>query len=262
MNSQIFNIKRFGLLLKTELLTGLKKNWISLLLICLIEVIVVLTIGTFFLILGQGWNCGGEVSRTIAAVIFLACLVMIVPAKLYGHVNNRESGPSYLMLPASRLEKYLSMILVSVIIIPAAATGIFAGIDALLRLIDPTAGGQILRIPDAAFLTGLSMDGATMNPALFIDDLIQSLLIFLFGTVFFRSAKVPKTVLCLVVIGQVVSFIALGGVAIMGFDTNPLDRPMIRFFVDHTALTDTISDTLTNIGLLVCIWFKLKTLKF
>ena len=59
MKSQVFNIKRFGLLLKTELMTGLKKNWISLLLICLIEVIVVLTIGTFFLILGQGWNCGG-----------------------------------------------------------------------------------------------------------------------------------------------------------------------------------------------------------
>ena len=57
MKSQVFNIKRFGLLLKTELMTGLKKNWISLLLICLIDVIVVLTMGTFFLILGQGWNC-------------------------------------------------------------------------------------------------------------------------------------------------------------------------------------------------------------
>lgn len=262
MNSQVFNIKRFGLLFLTELKAGIKKNWISLLIISLIGLIVASMVALLTILLGDNWTFGGTPVRMIYYIIFFACLVIQVPNKLYGHVNDASSGPAYLMLPASRLEKYLSMILISIVVVPLAVIAIFLGIDALLCLIDPRSGGFVnpFGFLSGAFITGLSPEGISLSPYMFIDDLAGTMLVFLLGTVFFRRHKTAKTILSILIISQLLSFVSLGALALIDLTDLPASE-IIGFVMNHLLLFDTVSDSLSNLLLLAGIWFTLKTLK-
>lgn len=271
MESQTFNMKRFGRLFSTEFMGGLKKNWVSLLVILLIELAAVVTVGTMSMLLGEGWSSGGIVTRGLAFAAFLAVTIIIVPTKLYEHVNDRSSGPAYLMLPASRLEKFVSMILNGAVIFPLALLLLFFGIDELICLVDPTAGAGVfskLRIPSTMFLTGISDDGSALSPLLFVDDFIGLVLVFLLGTVFFKGHKAPKTILAIIVFSQAMSITALAVMGIFFQFSNPeswgeviFSSPFFACIGDHIALFDTLNDTISNVLLMLCIWFRLKTLK-
>ena len=52
------------------------------------------------------------------AAVMITIFVMLFPSRAYGEITNKAKGSEWLMLPASRLEKFTSMMLISLIVIP------------------------------------------------------------------------------------------------------------------------------------------------
>ena len=64
-------------------------------------------------------------------------------AYLYGFVTDRRKGSSYLMIPASTTEKFVSLLVNALVVIPVAFVAVQLGVDALLCLVDPTMEGTM-----------------------------------------------------------------------------------------------------------------------
>lgn len=71
--------------------------------------------------------------NTILSILTLASVIF--PSLLYKTCNTANSGIPYGMLPASKLEKYLSMVVICAVFIPIAMFLIFLLVDAIPMLI-------------------------------------------------------------------------------------------------------------------------------
>lgn len=62
--------------------------------------------------------------------------VMLFPSRAYGEITNKAKGSEWLMLPASRLEKFTSMMLISLVVIPLVYVVVYFLSDAFVCLLD------------------------------------------------------------------------------------------------------------------------------
>ena len=93
------------------------------------------------------------------------------------------------MIPASKLEKFLSMVLITAVVIPMIAFCVSLGLDALLCAVDHTCGSSLI----SAFISADQK----------INSIISLSLSFLLGAIFFKSSKTVKTFLVLFALGTV-----------------------------------------------------------
>lgn len=193
------------------------------------------------------------------------------------------------MIPVSRFEKVLSMILITVIIIPVLSAAAYLSVDAIICSLDPTCGNSLFSTVvdfretiDAFMSNEVNVDGVTVIgsgsafndftrqitcPWLYIDDVIGFILFFLLGALVFKSAKPGKTLLTLIVGSIGISMIMGPLLAPWSKDllaiveSNNPEQLFNLWIFRHVGLVDTINDTLVNIALLLGIWFRIKTLK-
>lgn len=283
--SDIFNIDRFWRYLKTDLSQDIQNYGLSLLIVSCFGLIAYLVLLLFHTLNPSniGWNGLPLSGRTAIYIIAAVVVCLTAPVKCYGSLTEKKSGTAFLMLPASRLEKYISMILISIIIIPVVFNVVFLALDLLVCAVDPRNGDTIIMMFSNAFnrveaLGITDMNGnpftdieAFLSPWLYIDDVLGMALIFLLGALCFKRSKTAKTIGSLIIVVTVLSLIAtpfaahkfadLSTMDINGFEELRTQAPFAVFCLEHIALVDTISDQLVNIGLMVAIWFRLKTLK-
>lgn len=298
MKNDIFNMNRFGRYFKTDLNAAISNFGLSLLIMATMDIVIDVFAGLMSLITTGQWHGVSESVRLIFMVIFFAATIISAPSKIYGHITEKKAGTAYIMLPASRLEKYLSMLLISCIIVPAVFIIVYLAVDQLVTLADPSLSGSImflmsdlgeklsqvyLNAPSdlpmeiQSIITGSEI---LYNPVLYIDDIIQSAAIFLLGALLFKKSKIAKTIGCLVAISMVASLITtpifvsgiqnnfeqLEQLAMQNPDINVIEIfketfPGFFWALNHIALTDTISDTLVNAALLIGVWFRLKKIQ-
>ena len=125
----------------------------------------------------------------------IAISFAIAPAIIYKSCNLKGRGNYYAMLPASHLEKYLSMLFYCCIVAPLAVLlGSFI-VDTLLTLL-PFGYFKyfIWNYYDLPHIT-------TEDMLFFIDFLFLTASIFMFSNTLFKRAKFIKTVLWLMLIG-------------------------------------------------------------
>jgi hypothetical protein len=104
---------------------------------------------------------------------------------------------------------------------------------------------------------------------LYIDEIFGVTLPFLLGAIFFKNGKTVKTILALFAISTVSSVIMAPVVESWSHEllANINDDPdvILSMFNNglfkNLVLLDTISDTVINTAMLVCIWLRIKTLK-
>ncbi len=290
MNKDIFNFRRFGKYFASDIKTCTANFGLSLITVSLLSFlfVYVLTVG-FVLLLNQTWTGPGIAVRIPTAVAALFCIIVVMPVKAYGKLTEKQYGSQWLMLPASRLEKFLSMVILSCIIVPVVGVGLYLGIDSLFCAIDHTCGTSLIRgLLDIEATIGLAVQeiqaelgsdtGNTVadfvvqlsNPWLYIDDSLGMVLPFLLGALMFKSGKTVKTILVIVGLSFVVSAITsplmmnwANSITEMTTGNAIADAQLIfdSWIFRNVALVDTISDTILNVGLLVAIWFRIKTLK-
>ncbi|MBQ8854674.1 MAG: hypothetical protein IJV84_04540 [Bacteroidales bacterium] len=293
MKNDIFNFRRFGKYFTTDIRTCWANFGLSLLTISLLFPTVLYIVTTAFnLILRSSWDGPDMGIRVFVFAVAMFCLVVTMPVKCYGRITEKQYGSFWLTLPASRLEKFVSMFIMTCIIVPITGTVLYLGADALICTLDHTcgrnlvAGGmELLRhMSDLQEFTmnlgeeSLTVENATVaqelvrqinSPWLYVDDFFGITLPFLLGAVFFKNGKTVKTFLAIFAFSMATSIIMSPFLADWASEivTNANNDPqtVISMFshgiFKHLALIDTITDTIVNLALLVGIWFRIKTLK-
>ena len=249
---EIFNFRRFGKYLWTDIKTGYMSYGISLLSLGLAGIAVNIVVLIFNTMIGDycAWDSGTR------AVLFFLCgffATVMIPVKRYGIITDRRKGAEFLLCPASTFEKFVSMILVSVIVIPVFYSVIFLGMDALWGACDKTYDMSVFK-----YIFGDSWVALNINekpiPLFTADDLANIILTFLLGGMVFRKSKIGKTFLVILGIGVVLSIVTIKVIGSMDFDINTLS-------ISDLVLADNISDTAVLLLLLTGIYFRMRKIQ-
>ena len=293
MKNDIFNFRRFGKYFATDIRTCRANYGLSLLTISLIVPTVLYVVLTAFnLLLTSAWEGPDLGIRVFAFCVAMFCIIVTMPVKCYGRITEKQYGSFWLTLPASRLEKFISMFLMTCIIVPVTGIAIYLGMDALICAFDHTCGNSLVtgglelirKMGDLQELTmnlaneKITIEDAALaqeivnqinSPLLYIDEIFGITLPFLLGAVFFKNGKTVKTLLVLFAFSTAFSIAITPIMESWASDvmTGLNDgTAVIRTLFDNglfknLALIDTISDTVFNLALMAGIWFRIKTLK-
>ena len=293
MKNDIFNFRRFGKYFATDFRTCWANYGLSLLTISLLSPLVLyVIIVTINQIMHNTWDGPDIGLRVFAFAVAMICMVVTMPVKCYGKITEKQYGSFWLTLPASRLEKFISMILMTCIIVPVSGALLYLGLDALICAFDHTCGQNLFaggtellqRMGEAKDVTlnlideSITIEDATLvqelvrqmnNPWMYIDEIFCFTLPFLLGSVFFRNGKTVKTFIALFAIstvtGMICSPIMTNWVMEMFNNLNEDPDAILQMFNNklfkNLVLIDTVTDTVTNLALMAGIWFRIKTLK-
>lgn len=293
MKNDIFNFSRFGKYFASDIRTCRSNFGLSLLTIALLFPVATYFITTVFnFVINSVWDGPDMGLRVFVFAVAMLCMIITMPVKCYGRITEKQYGSSWLMLPASRLEKFVSMFLLTCIIVPVAGIVLYLSMDALICALDHTCGKNLIAggmelirgMGDLQSLTmnfvdeNVTIEDAAMvqeilkqvsSPWLYIDEIFAMTLPFLLGAVFFKSGKTVKTFLALFAISTAISIAATPLMTnwAMNIANDMNDDPMAVLelfrngFFKHLVLIDIISDTVSNLALMAGIWFRIKTLK-
>jgi len=293
MKNDIFNFRRFGKYFATDFRTCWANYGLSLLTISLLSPLVLyVIIVTINQIMHNTWDGPDIGLRVFAFAVAMICMVVTMPVKCYGKITEKQYGSFWLTLPASRLEKFISMILMTCIIVPVSGALLYLGLDALICAFDHTCGQNLFaggtellqRMGEAKDVTfnlideSITIEDATLaqeivrqmnNPWMYIDEIFCFTLPFLLGAVFFKNGKTVKTFIALFAIstvtGMICSPIVTNWVMEMFNNLNEDPDAILQMFNNklfkNLVLIDTVTDTVTNLALMAGIWFRIKTLK-
>lgn len=291
--NDIFNFQRFGKYFSTDLRTCWANFGLSLLTISILFPVGTYILFTAFTLFStHTWDGPDMVLRVAVFIVATLCMLLTMPVKCYGRITEKQYGSFWLMLPASRLEKFISMFLLTCIIVPISGLLIYAGTDALICALDHTCGKNLLAggidlIRNMSEMHEFTMNLGTeqltvenaavaqdlirqvSNPWIYVDDFFGLTLPFLLGALFFKNGKTAKTVLCIFAFGMLTSvmmspFMANWASEIVS-NANSDPQAVVQMFSHgifrHLVLVDVISDTVVNLALITGIWFRIKTLK-
>ena len=192
--NEVFDIKRLGRLIKYEV-TNYIPNFFKSLLICASVIaavwIVSLTFDTSFMQFGRA---------ELVNVLFMLAIALS-PFIVYKDMNNRKKGYFYAMIPASTLEKLLSMVVLCVLIVPLLTYAVLTGTDLLLWLLSKVGIGSFLYMDFYnPFTVGEIVDDEYLLPYIYpvFDSILYMVNIIAYTIMFntiFRKNKVLKTIL-------------------------------------------------------------------
>ena len=293
MKNDIFNFRRFGKYIGTDIRTCWANYGLSLMTISLLFPIVIYGVSTAFnMITKSTWDGPDMGIRLMTFCIALVCIVVTMPVKCYGRITEKQYGSFWLTLPASRLEKFISMFIMTCIIVPVIGITLYLGTDVIICAIDNTCGSNLfsaginflknmgemqnltmnfvdenVTIEDAALVHEIL--GQINSPMLYIDEIFGITLPFLLGAVYFKSGKTAKTFLVLFAVSTAISIAvtpimenwAYGIMDGLNDDPSLILYMFNNGFFKNLVLIDTIYDTVTNLAFMAAIWFRIKTLK-
>ena len=286
--NEVFNIKRFGKYLASDA-KGCAANYgLSMLLISQMGLIIYAGTVIMGLLFNGEWS-GPELGFRFTVFAFSALALMVtMPVKCYGRITEKRFGSEWLMVPVSGFEKFLSMTVMTVFVMPLAVCGVYLGLDAILCALDPTCGnglfssfkGMIDKFVEISIASDSDMTQYTALaefvrqvscPWLYVDDIIGMFLVFITGAVIFKKSKTVKTILAYIgiclALGMIATPFASSAFQSFASQSFTIDTPEAinalfnHAIFKHAALFDTINDTLVNIALLTIIYFRIKTLK-
>ena len=142
MKNETFQFRRFGEYFRFDCVQTLRHRGRPLLLFAGLGLVYFVVVGLFSLIFTGTWHLPTMPERFGVFLLTMGILELYT-AHLYGHLTDRKAGASAILLPASRVEKYVSMLLIALVVVPL---GVYAGymlLDALLTVIFPGIGPAI-----------------------------------------------------------------------------------------------------------------------
>lgn len=163
MKSEVFCGQRFWTYFKYDLARMWRNHVKAAILIGFSGLILYVLGVAFSAVVDQTWSAPNFASRVM--VFFLSVFALeLYQTRTYGYLTNRRKGASWLMVPASTFEKWLSMILLTLVVIPLSFLGTYTLIDGILSLADPTYGPMMLGSAQGALQKmSLALNDANMQ---------------------------------------------------------------------------------------------------
>jgi len=208
-----FNPGRFGKYLMFDLRNAKNNFGLSLLINGCIPVIVFFFYQLIFRVFSGGNPVPSMGTQISAMTVAFFVVLLTFPTKVYGNLTNKREGSDFLMVPASSFEKWLSMILISCVILPVCFFVLLFGSDALLSLFFPASWPESIfgKIAELKSVVSEETEGLfkTDGVLLLLAEWPESILVFLLGALVFKKGKVAKTFLAIFALSLLVSMIAM-----------------------------------------------------
>ena len=198
--NEVFDIRRLGKLLQYEAVNYIPRFFRTLLIVASVIVAVwLLSFTLSFEILAD------DRSALVKSLFTLA--VTISPFIVYKDMNNRKKGYIYAMIPASTLEKLLSMLVISIVVVPVIAYAVLTATDLLVFMLSKIGLGYLYKFalynPFADSLGTMQLVNNNMGiDEIPLYDILLSFVTPIIGSIMFnavfRKNKVLKTILFLI----------------------------------------------------------------
>ena len=144
MKSEVFSGQRFWTYFKYDLTQMWRNHMKAAIVIGLAGLIFYIVGVAFNATFNHVWQAPGFKGRFIVFILS-AVVLQLYQARTYGYLTDRRKGAAWLMIPASAFEKWLSMTIITLIVIPVAFLGTYTIIDGILALADPTYGQVLIK---------------------------------------------------------------------------------------------------------------------
>lgn len=252
-----FTFPRFGKYFMSDLSRLIAENGLKVLVFGLIPIIAYVLSMLFSFFSPEEYTYI-ELSTREAFLLFSAFVFVIwIPSGFFGYVTDKRAGSNWTLVPASSLEKTVSMILNTTVLAPAAFLILYMATDFLSTVISGTEISEtlLMSFADGHFL-GMWKDG--FFPLLAWPHI--SALCFLLGAVFFRKGKISKTILVLFGLGIIALFLMLLGLESL-FDMDSISRWEEMHEVNIKAWT-TVTCIAEMVVLYVLIYFRIKKIQY
>ena len=194
--NEVFDIKRLWKLMQYEVVNYIPNFFKSLLVFAsVIAAVWIFSLTVDLPVLPNG--------RAELVTMLFTVSIVLSPFIVYKDMNNRKKGYIYAMIPASTLEKLLSMTLISVLVVPVLSYVMLTGTDLILWMLSNMGIGSFHEMdfynPFADTLAMVTYDEDLLACSL---PILDGLLYFfglisytmMFNTIF-RKNKVMKTIL-------------------------------------------------------------------
>ncbi|MCQ2322950.1 MAG: hypothetical protein MJZ47_04945 [Bacteroidales bacterium] len=283
MNNTL-DFNRLGKVIRRDAMNFIPNFGWSLVILWAIPVVLWLTSFTFV-------SQGGELTGRLQMLRFLSTIVLIAaPAKLYKDCNDPRKGIQYAMMPASSLEKFISMFIFCVIVTPIVYMAGAVALDTIMAafpgknpyngfifklLFNAKERGR--EIVEAMGSQSLMYDGYLddVNNAfsgffIYFSKIISVILmssIFMFGNMIFKKRKTSKMIgiLTLIFIFAMVIFIkwVMNHEDLMDSIADAeLDRDMLIHFIRKANYIIWMISIIISAVMLGLTYRKIKTQKY
>lgn len=270
-----FKISRFG----KYLVYDLKRQWKNigmLMLIFSLFPIIFYMIYMFFAAMFDGGlmkifiglEIDGPAGGTRFGVFAMmsTIFVMLFPSRAYGEITNKEKGSEWLMLPASRLEKFTSMMLISLIVIPLVYVVVYFLSDAFVCLLDKSCGDSLMSFRINKEIGSSDFVIPANGLWILASTIVGNAIVFLLGGLIFKKWKVVGTVLVLFALQMV--FSGLLSAFITNADLEWWGNWFADWTIRHADSIDIWLNAFINLWLLLILaicgtwsWFRIKRLQ-
>lgn len=192
--------------------------------------------------------------------------VMLFPSRAYGEITSKAKGSEWLMLPASRLEKFTSMMLISLIVIPLVYVVVYFLSDAFVCLLDKSCGDSLMSFRINKEIGSSDFVIPANGLWILASTIVGNAIVFLLGGLIFKKWKVVGTVLVLFALQMV--FSGLLSAFITNADLEWWGNWFADWTIRHADSIDIWLNAFINLWLLLILaicgtwsWFRIKRLQ-
>ena len=192
-----FELNRFWRYFKYDLRSAKNNYMLSLAVAALLPFMTFAVYEIFSKILSGAWAGPSDSLKHFVVFVAFATKILFFPSKAYGHLTEKNAGSNWLMIPASSFEKWLSLLIVTLVVLPLC---LFAGlyvVEGICSLVFPGYGS--VAVTD---LVDINLDDELglipeLHSILFTFLLwVENMLVFTLGAICFKRSKIAKTILC------------------------------------------------------------------
>ena len=200
--NKTFDIKRFGNVLRHDAMSYLQNFGWTLVVLLAIPILI-----WSILYINMDEPDALMNNERYGFLLVLAIIAMILaPSRLYKNANDSRKGIQFAMLPASNMEKFLSMSIYCLVVTPILYLAGAVAIDSILALIpgkNPYGGFVFGDIFDTIIVMVELTDDLDLLPLPFYQVFLflPYVSIFMFTNMIFKRRKVSKTIGILALIG-------------------------------------------------------------
>ena len=265
MTNEVFNCRRFGAWFKYDLKQMWRNQMKAAIGIGLSGLILYAIVISFNLVVHQTWQ-GPNADGRIAVFVIAFIALEFLQTRTYGFLTKKSKGSAWLMAPASTLEKWTGMMIMTLIVIPVLFLVAYFGVDWLLCSIDHTLGNSIISDISgvvsnyrASLVAGTDMVGIGSLIWILIATFCVNFLYFLLCGVVFKKHKIIWGLVVMFVVSMLLSLI---GNASLNMDIEISSREMLAGSAPSEMINRIAAiSTVIAAGLAGGVFYRLKTIK-
>ena len=263
--SNTFNFKRFWKYLRYDLVSAAHDSGTMLISIAAMPVWFFAVQQLLSLVFSGEFKPIDNAAIIIAYLVSFAVTVIFFPVQHYGKLTDKKAGSDWILVPASRFEKFLSLLVVCCVAAPLVWLVVIVACDGLLSLVFGTydtfvfpkifesIGGAVAEVHTD------NIKFAFNGPVVTYLSWCENILAFTLGAIFFRKNKIVYTFLSLMGIGIACTLIfagIFGGDVHIDLEDVSEDR-MLRMINYGMYTLYVVVFAILDLGL----YFRIKTIK-